>query len=91
MARRVLHPTMDAFAKPTDFKFTREKVLSLMLSRAPELAIYLRRWTYLRASFHRSGVAPTRLVWTAVILNSSEPSGPHSNGRTPKKLSGLYI
>ena len=26
-------------------------------------------------------VAATRLVWTAVILNSSETSGPLSNGR----------
>ena len=70
-----------------------------MNSRAPEIAIYLR--TYLRASFHRSGVnslrersalvlheqtriAATRLVLTAVILNSIEASGPISNGRALK-------
>ena len=66
-------------------------------SQAPEIAIYLR--TYLRASFHRSGVnrlfaharstlvlheqhiAATKLVWTAVILNGSEASGPLTSGR----------
>ena len=75
----------------------------LVTSRAPEIAIYLR--TYLRASFHRSGVnslrahsalvlreqtariAATRLVWTVVILNSSETSGPLSNGRALKMYS----
>ena len=57
----------------------------------PELAIYLH--TYLRVSFHCSGVnnlrahsalvlheqtrkAATRFVWTAVILSSSETTGP---------------
>ena len=62
-------------------------------SQAPELTIYLHM--YLRVSYHRSGVnsmAVTRLVWTAVILNSSGTSGPLSNGRTQKMYSyAVYI
>ena len=52
-----------SFAKPADFKFPQEKVLSLAeqqvgkrttLERLNYIAIYL--GTYLRASFHCSGV-----------------------------------
>ena len=57
----------------------------LVNSRAPEIAIYFR--TYLCANSLRERVrywssrkkkpiAATRLAWTAVILNSSETSGP---------------
>ena len=50
----------------------------LLISRVPEIAIYLR--SYLRVSFHRSGVkqltrarkAATRFNCTSVILNSSK-------------------
>ena len=39
-----------------------------------------------------STVAATRPVWTAVILNSSETSGPLSNGRVLKMCSlEVYI
>ena len=75
-------------------------VTQLVNSRAPEIAIYLR--TYLRTSFRRkttyarvsywslheqTRIAATRLVLTAVILNSIEDSGPISNGRTHKMYS----
>ena len=57
----------------------------LVNSRAPEIAIYFR--TYLCAnslrervrcwsSRKKTHIAATRLAWTAVILNSSETSGP---------------
>ena len=60
----------------------------LVNSQAPEILIAI----YLRASFHRSGGnslhAPVprwssmnKLVWTAVILNSIETTGPISNGK----------
>ena len=35
-------------------------------------------------------IAATRFVWTAVILDSTEASGPFSNGRALKMLT-LYI
>ena len=63
-------------------------------SRAPEITIYLRTYlrapfqhcglNSLRALsalvlYERARIAATRLVWTAVILNSSETSEPLSN------------
>ena len=72
----------------------------LVNSRAPEIVIYLRTYlhTYLCVSFHRSSanrlnahsagcIAATDLVWTAVILNGSEASGPLAKGRALKMYS----
>ena len=71
-------------------------------SRAPELVIYLRAYLHTSFhhsgvnSLHarsalvlheQTRIAATRFVWTAVILNSSETSGPLSNCRTLKMYS----
>ena len=71
-------------------------------SRAPELAIYLRMYlcvSFHRSGVNsfparsalvlheQTRIAVTRLVWTAVILDSSETSGPLSNSRTLKLYS----
>ena len=73
-----------------------------MISRAPEIAIYLCK--YLRASFHRNGVnslyarvprwyilhEQTRIAATrlddGISQYSSETSGPISNGRALKNV-----
>ena len=73
-------------------------------SQAPEIAIYLRA-SFHRSGINslrvRSAlvlreqtarIAATRLVLTAVILNSSETSGPLSNGRALKMYSqAVYL
>ena len=72
-------------------------------SRASELAIYLRTYLHAafhRSGMNSLGarsalvlheshtVAATRIVWTAVILSSSETSGSLSNGRV--QFRGVY-
>ena len=108
MARRVLHPIFDCpcmhLLSQLTSNFHKRRYYGRQNSRWGDItkrtilerlnyniAIYL--GTYLRASFHRSGVnslrarsalvlheqthiAATRLVWTAMILSSSETSGP---------------
>ena len=66
-----------------------------MNSRAPEIAIYLRTvfthiFMHVLSSLNRirarsaGCIAATKLIWTAVILNGSEASGPLANGRALK-------
>ena len=75
-------------------------VTQLVNSRAPEIVIYVR--TYLRSGVkqltrtftqvlhEQTRIAATRLVLTAVILNSTEASGPISNGRALKMYMYSY-
>ena len=81
----ILHPiSMYAFVKPADFKFPQQKVLrlveqqvggditrswQLVNSRATEIVIYLH--TYLRVSFHRSGVNSLHTHSTLVLYEQT--------------------
>ena len=72
-------------------------VTQLVNSRAPEIAIYVRTYlgsgvkqltcTFAQVFHEQTRIAATRLVLTAVILNSTEASGPISNGRALKMYS----
>ena len=65
-----------------DFEFPQEKVLKLAEQQMGDIT------GPPRTNMHI--VAATRLVWTALILNSRETSGPLSNGRTNLRVSCVY-